>query len=83
MPRFGCNPGQIFNYWWGQEAHVTQCGVILLGVGLGLEALFPGLAVGSGLELADLGISTALSCDGTIYVDCPWGSPFGYSRPAC
>jgi len=83
MPRFGCNPGRIYTYWWGQEAHVTPCGVILIETGLGLEALFPGLTVGSVLAGADVGVSAALSCDGTIYVDQPWGSPYAYARPAC
>jgi hypothetical protein len=84
MPRFGCNPGRTFNYWWGQEIHVTPCGVQLLAIGVGLEALIPGAAVVVGFAIADLEAAAALSCDGSIYIDQLWGNTTPpLVRPAC
>lgn len=83
MPRFGCNPGQSHNYWWGQEAYVTPCGVNLLSAGLAVAALFPAAAPVAGLYIADIQAAAALSCNGSIYIDVPWGSPVPYVRPAC
>ena len=83
MPRFGCNPGQVYKYWWGQEAHVTPCGVRLLLVGVALSGLIPGFAPGAVIAGADIGVAAALSCDGSIYIDQPWGSPIPIVRSAC
>ena len=83
MPRFGCNPGQSHNYWWGQEAYVTPCGVKLLLAGIALSGLIPGFAFGAVIAGADVGIAAGLSCNGSIYIDVPWGSPVPYVRPAC
>ena len=83
MPRFGCNPGQTFNYWWGQETHLTACGVRLLEVGVGLEALIPGAVFVVAFALADIETASILSCDGSVYIDNPWGTTVPFVRPAC
>ena len=83
MPRFGCNPGQSHNYWWGQEAYVTPCGVNLLLGGIAVSGLIPGFAFGAVIVGTDVEIAAALICNGSIYIDVPWGSPVPYVRPAC
>jgi len=81
MPRFGCFPGQAFNYWWGQEVYVTACGVNELLVGASLIGLIPGATVGAVIAGAAIEIAASNSRGGDIYIDMPWAGP-PWVRPA-